>query len=354
MIPRPSPFPPAILLAAFFAFLAFASSSRGEDSAPAAPSIPSEFAGIASRLGPGVTILRPDRAEPEWWAGAPSVARGPDGVFWMACRMRDAVSPRGLRGYEIRILRSDDGVRFEKVRSIHRDEVPIPGFERPCLLFDAEAGLFDLYACGPWKGGPWSILRFDSAASPADFDPTTARPVISPIPPRDERDVVPVEYKDPVIVHAGGRRHAWVIGYMRRNERIYHFESDDGETWRPVGDPRESAMELSGWHDFFVRPASVLALGFGWLFVYEGSRTTWRDPVYNVGTGLAFTFDLHRVRDLTPDAPFLLSDTPADGFATFRYSHWMRVDDELRIYAEVSAPDGTHEIRLYRTPMSAP
>ena len=33
----------------------------------------------------------------------------------------------------------------------------------------------------------------------------------------------------------------------------------------------------------------------------EGSKTGWHDPVYNVATGLGFTFDLHRITDLTPE-----------------------------------------------------
>ena len=35
-----------------------------------------------------VTVLRPERDEPDWWAGAPSVAMGPGGRTYMASRMR--------------------------------------------------------------------------------------------------------------------------------------------------------------------------------------------------------------------------------------------------------------------------
>lgn len=110
-------------------------------------------------------------------------------------------------------------------------------------------------------------------------------------------------------------------------------------------------MNLDGWHDFFVRPACVVPLGIGYLFVYEGSSTTWYDPVYNVATGLGFTFDLHRVIDLTPDSPLAASPTPGDLFGTFRYSHWLRVEEEMWIYAEVAYPNQTNEIRLFRVPM---
>lgn len=296
-------------------------------------------------------ILKPDKLAEEWWAGAPSVVRDKDGVFWLACRMRTADAPRGLRGYEIRILRSDDGIQFETVKRIPREEVPIPGFERPALLIDPDSGQFKLYGCGPWRGGPWSIIKFDDADTPAEFDPATVRPVITPLEKAYERDIIPLEYKDPFVIHAGGMFQAYVIGVMRRTERIYHFKSRDGETWTPAGDPYESIMDLEGWHDFYVRPASVVPMGIGYLFVYEGSGVNWYDPVYNIATGLGFTFDLHRVIDLTPESPLAVSPTPGDHFHTFRYSHWLRVGDELWVYAENATPEGYNEIRRYIIPL---
>lgn len=312
------------------------------------PEVTGAFGTIAEKFHESQVILKPEKEEPEWWAGAPSVVRDKDGVFWMACRMRSPEHPRGLRGYEIRILRSEDGVQFEKVHAIRREEIPIPGFERPCLLIDRETEKFKLYACGPWAGGPWSIIRFDDAESPAEFIAKTARPVIQPVPKTYERDIITKEYKDPFILQAEGFYHAYVIGVMRRTERIYHFRSRDGENWEPVGSPYESIMNLDGWHDFYVRPASVLPLGVGYLFLYEGSNVTWYDPVYNIGTGIGFTFDLHRITDLTPDSPLVLSPVPGDRFATCRYTHWMVVDDEIWVYAEVATPKGFHEIRLFR------
>jgi hypothetical protein len=226
--------------------------------------------------------------------------------------------------------------------------VPIPGFERPALLEDPHTGQFKLYGCGPWKEGPWGIVKFADVDSPEQFAPSSASLVIRGLDRAYARDAAPTEYKDPVIVYAEGAYHCYVIGYLRQNERIYHFRSDDGERWRPVGSPYESIMALDGWHDFFVRPASVLPLGVGYLFVYEGSSASWYDPVYNIGTGLGFTFDLHRVIDLTPESPLFLSSTPSEHFATFRYSHWMFVGDELWIYAEVARPNMTNEVRLFR------
>ena len=295
-------------------------------------------------------VLGPDKDEAEWWAGAPSVVRDPNGTFWLACRMRTAEAPRGLRGYEIRILRSGDGIHFEKVHSIRREAVPIPGFERPALLLDPRTGKFRLYACGPWQGGPWSIIKFADVDDPMQFDPTTAKVVIAPPAKSYDRDIAPVEYKDPFILYAQGAYHCYVIGVMRRTERIYHFRSTDGERWESVGSPYQSIMDLNGWHDFYVRPGSIVPVGIGYLFFYEGSNCGWYDPVYNIATGVGFTFDLHHITDLTPEAPLVVSTTPSKHFHTWRYSRWLWVDDELWVYAEVAKPNEAHEIRLFRLP----
>lgn len=316
----------------------------------AIPKVASAFTSLSSRFDEFKVVLRPDTIEPGWWAGAPSVCVDDDGTFWLACRMRTGEGERGLRGYEIRILRSEDGERFEEVNRIHRNDVPIPGFERPALLRDPRTGRFKLYGCGPWQGGAWGIFKFDDAKSPERFNHSSAKLVIAPPEKQYDRDVAVVEYKDPFIIFAQGKYHCYVTGYMRRNERIYHFSSADGEHWEAVGDPYESIVPLSGWHDFFTRPASVVPVGVGYLFIYEGSKASWYDPVYNIATGLGFTFDLHEIIDLSPRAPLLVSSTPSEHFATFRYSDWLLLNDELWVYAEVACADGTNEIRVFRAP----
>jgi len=314
------------------------------------PPLQGEYGPWAEALRDAIIVVHPEKDAPEYWAGAPSVARGEDGTIWLACRMRSPEAPRGQRGHSLRLLRSADGIKFDDALTIKRDAVPVDGFERPALLVDPKTKKFKLYGCGAWEGGPWSIFKLDDAADPAKFDPATARRVIAPLPTTGERDVLPVEYKDPVIFHDGQRFHAYVIGYLRKNERIYHFTSTDGETWQPQGNPYVSLLPLAGWHDFFVRPAAVIPAGLGWLFLYEGSHSAWHDPVYNIATGLAFTFDLHTLQDLTPDAPLWLSPTPGPNCATLRYATALQVEKELWVYAETARPNDAHDIRLLRLP----
>jgi hypothetical protein len=304
---------------------------------------------LRSRFTRYNVILEPDRDVPEWWAGAPSVTRDPAGRFHLACRMREGDSPRGRRGYEVRILGSDDGLYWERIHAIRRQDVPIPGFERPALLRDPHSGAFKLYLCGPWQEGPWCIMKLDDVADPRQFEAASCRPVL-----RAEDLDLPglVSLKDPFILHTQGQYHMLVIGNTRyadgHAERTFHFVSDDGGAWSPVGDGL--AMDLGGWHNFYVRPGCVVPVGCGYLFVYEGSHYTWHDPGYNIATGLAFTLDLRTFTDLTLDEPLVSSTTPGD-YRTWRYSHWLRVGDELWAYAEVARPNNTNEIRLFRLPM---
>ena len=285
-------------------------------------------------------ILEPDENTPEWWAGAPSVVRTDDGTFYLAARMREGVSPRGLRGYEIRILRSRDGIHFEPIHSIGREAAAVKGFERPALVRDPFTKKFRLYGCCASDSG-WMILKFDDATAPEHFIAQSAQPVIA-------ADVISHElaqvqgYKDPYVAYLRGQWHLWAIGYDRV-ERTYHFTSQDGENWVPA--PDCPWFDNAGWHNFYTRPACILPLSIGYLFVYEGSNLSWHDPVYNIATGLAYTLDLSHVIDLTPNEPLLKSTTPGD-YHSWRYSHWLHVGDKILVYCEAARPNNTNEIRL--------
>jgi len=300
---------------------------------------------LKRRLSDYEVVLEPDEDTPEWWAGAPSVVRTKEGVFYMAARMREGRSPKGKRGYEIRILRSEDGRRFEAVHRIARERAGVEGFERPALAVDPTNGLFKLYGCTPLEKG-WGILKFEDADKPEEFRPESARTVLWVDSPADDTFRV-TGYKDPVLLWNRGQWHMFVIG-LDRVERIFHFTSGTGESWKAVSD--QPVMPNDGWHNFHTRPASVLPMPVGSLFVYEGSNLSWFDPNYNIASGLAFTPDLGRFYDLTPEGPLLQSTTPGD-LQTWRYSDWIQVGPEVFVYFEAARPNRTNEIRVASFPV---
>jgi hypothetical protein len=300
-------------------------------------------------LGPDFSkyeiILQPDQIEPGWWAGAPSVTVDADGVFHLAARMRYTLSPPGIRGYEIRILRSEDGIHFTPVHSITREAAGVRGFERPALVQNPETGRWRLYCCTDLEGLGWTIIVFDEADSPEQIDPATARNALEP--PAPHGILITPGYKDPFVFLHEGQWHLLAIG-IDHVERLWHFTSPDGYAWTPS--PNAPLFDNGGWHNLYTRPACVLRQDPGWLLVYEGCNAAWHDPNYNIATGLAYTANFERVTDLTPDAPLVESSTPG-AYRTWRYSHWLRYNGQLWVYAECARADDTNEIRLFRGPL---
>lgn len=301
---------------------------------------------IRRRLEHFEVVLEPDKNVPEWWAGAPSLVRGDEGRIFMAARMREGDSPRGLRGYEVRILDSIDGVLFNCIAQIKREDAGLRGFERPALVRDPTTGKYRLYICTP-VDGYWQIHVLQDADHPANFDPASARMVLAGTPDIDRRVRV-TGFKDPFIFWDNGRWHMFVIG-ADKVERIHHFVSGDGFAWE-TGIPAP-VLPNTGWHSFYTRPACVLRLAVGYLLVYEGSHFTWHDPVYNIATGVAYSPDLFQWHDLTPDEP-LLKSTTAGHYHTWRYSHWLRLGDTLHVYFEAARPNDTNEVRVGIVPLS--
>lgn len=298
------------------------------------------LARLVEQLAEYEVVLRPERDEAEWWAGAPAVCVAPDGVVWLVARMRSPERPKGERGYALWLLRSADGIRFERVRAWTREEAGVAGFERAALVRNPATGKYRLFCCHD-PGGGWQILACGEADDPAAIDIASAKPVVTAPPPAEDTFGV-TGYKDPVVFIDHGRWHMFVIG-LDRVERIHHFTSADGAQWSP-GLPAP-VLPNTGWHAFYTRPASVLPMTAGYLFVYEGSHFSWHDPNYNIATGLAYTPDLRVFYDLTPEAPLLETTTPGTT-RTWRYSHWVRHGGGVKVYFEAACADGTNELRV--------
>ena len=293
-------------------------------------------------------VLEPDENQAEWWAGAPSILKINNSQFYLAARMREGDSPRGRRGYEIRLLASTDGRNFSKIHSIKRKDMPVQGFERPALVRVPETGKIRLYGCGEMKEG-WRIWKLADVDKIEELDPSTFEPVLLPsntdahfMKDKTHHGTFVIQYKDPFIFHFKGSWHMFVIGFDRV-ERPYHFISSDGVQWSPA--KTLIILESVGWHNYFTRPACVLPLAVGFLLIYEGSRVDWWDPTYNIATGLAYSPDLEHFIDLTPNAPILKSTTPSK-YHTWRYSHWISTGEKVLVYFEAACPNRSNEIRV--------
>ena len=112
---------------------------------------------------------------PGYWAGGPSISLDGDGVFWLAYRLR---RPLGAgRGYANVVSRSEDGVEFETVTVLGREEFGSESLERPALVASGD-GTWKLYVSCATPGTDHWRVDVISAGDPSKFDAKAATTVL--------------------------------------------------------------------------------------------------------------------------------------------------------------------------------
>ena len=110
--------------------------------------------------------IEPPGSEAGTWAGAPSAVRDGDQIL-LAYRLRRPIGHG--RGYAVAIARSADGVHFETIQVITRDEMDTESLERPALV-RTPSGAWRLYlSCATWGTKHWRVELLEAPA-PDAFD----------------------------------------------------------------------------------------------------------------------------------------------------------------------------------------
>ena len=117
-------------------------------------------AALLPRPDESTVVIAPPAAGPGYWAGAPSAALGDDGIY-LAYRLRRPIGAG--RGYAVAVARSADGVGFETLTTIRREEVAAESLERPELVRD-HSGRWRLYlSCATPGTKHWRIELLEAA-----------------------------------------------------------------------------------------------------------------------------------------------------------------------------------------------
>ena len=127
-----------------------------------------------ARRSPVVVVPAPG-VGPGNWAGAASAVLV-DGVTWLTYRVRRPL-PDG-RGIATVVARSSDGVDFEPVCEVYRDEFGAESFERPVVLRRPDGGWRLYLSCATPDSKHWWIEALD-ADRPEDL-PEGTRTVVLP------------------------------------------------------------------------------------------------------------------------------------------------------------------------------
>ena len=265
------------------------------------------------------------------WAGAASAVLV-DGVFWLTYRVRRPLTEG--RGVAVVVSRSTDGVRFEPVVEVHRDQFGCESFERPVLVPVGDLGWRLYLSCATYGSKHWwvdSLTAPDVASLPAGHQQVVLA--------GDDATAL----KDPVVQAPATPGEEWVMWLCCHPLTVPGHEdrmttrrltSADGLAWTDRG---EVLAGRPGQWD--ARGARVTAvLGTDPLTVlYDGrpdAESNWHET-----TGLA-RWDGERLV-ATDDPP--VASPWSDG--AFRYASAVPLPDgRTRFYVEAARPDGAHDL----------
>lgn len=264
------------------------------------------------------------------WAGAASAVLV-DGVTYLTYRVRRPL-PDG-RGVATVVSRSTDGVRFEPVCEVWRDDFGAESFERPVVVRRPDGGWRLYLSCATPGSKHWWIEALD-ADTPEEL-PRGRRTVVLP-----GSDAVAV--KDPVITVRDGLWEMWLCehpltepGHEDRMSSAY-LTSSDGLAWTRHGTVLEPTP--GSWDARGARVTTVLSHD-PLVVLYDGRPTA--EDNWHETTSVA-RVDATGVLRPAPDAPVLRSPA-SDG--AMRYAAAVpQPDGTTRFYVEVARPDGAHDL----------
>jgi hypothetical protein len=275
--------------------------------------------------------ISPPGDGPGYWAGGPSAVLGEDGIY-LAYRMRRPIGAG--RGYAVRVARSADGVRFDTLLTLSREQFDADSLERPALVRDAD-GTWRLYlSCATPQTKHWrvEVLR---AAHPAGFDARDRTVVL----PGDSKTGV----KDPVISRINGHWELWASCHPLADPAeadqmdTRYATSPDGLEWTWQG--TALAGRPGTWDSRGTRVTSVCRSGGTITAFYDGRASAAEN--FEERTGIASGTD-----------PAALSASGTGPAAESRHGGGLRYLDVLplpdgrhRLYYELTRSDGAHELR---------
>jgi hypothetical protein len=228
------------------------------------------------------------------------------------------------------IARSADGVRFEAVAEVAREQFGAASLERPALVRLDDGGWRLYVSCAVPGSKQWWVEALD--ARTAEELPGGVRTVVLPV---DEVSA----WKDVVVRLRGGQWRMWACRHLLdagddEADRMesWYATSEDGLSWRSHG--AALGPTVGSWDARGARVTAVLADGARWGAFYDGRATAGQN--FSERTGVAYGAGPER---------FTSHGEVRDDAAVLRYLDIVEGSGGYRLFWEAARPDGSHDLR---------
>ena len=290
---------------------------------------------LLPRPGDAVIVVAPPGPGAGYWAGGPSAVLTDDGSY-LAYRLRRPVGSG--RGCAVALAFARDGVNFETLALVTKEELDAESLERPALVRLPD-GRWRLYlSCATTGTKHWRVEAAD-AAHPAEFD-VRRREVVLP------GDVRKRAVKDPVIRHHKGQWHMWATIHpladpLETDQMTTEYATSmNGLDWTWQG------AALCGrpgeWDSRGTRVTAVRFAGQSVTAYYDGRASAAEN--YEERTGVALGTDPAALTATSPPGAGPAVASPYHG-GGLRYLELVDLPDgRTRLYYEMTQPDGSHAL----------
>ncbi|MFC7534381.1 hypothetical protein [Actinoplanes sp. GCM10030250] len=281
-------------------------------------------------------VVEPPGTEPGAWSGAPStVVAG--GYVYLAYRLRLPIGAG--RGIANVVARSADGLTFEIVAEVGKDQFGAESLERPALVRTPE-GRWRLYVSAATPGTKHWRVDLLEAETPEELATAPARTVLA----GDETAAV----KDPVLHHDEYGWHLWASVHPLESwddaDRMttQYATSPDGVEW--TWQRTALAGRPGRWDARGVRVSSIRVDGDSITASYDGRATAGENWEERTGVARGVRLPDGTFGELTAeDREPIGSPHSPNGL---RYLSLAELPDgRQRLYYEATRADGAHDLR---------
>lgn len=292
----------------------------------------------------GKTLFKPEGEGPGFWIGAPDIIFDQElKKYFLYIRIRNPrpekgkVSPNDiLRGYKCQIYESENGITFDLIWEMQKQEIGARSIEKAALIkISGKYHMFFSYEI-PGVLPQWKIVK-QIAAHPSKFKVHRFEEINCDIPFFCRFSV-----KDPIIKHFDDHFFLF-IDYLRLKKpwtTTGVLESKDGYDFSWKGEIFTNTKQCK-WAQTLIRLTSIIKLNGGFIAFFDGTNKI--KNICDEKSGICFGRTPQELEIWSLEKPSFQSEY---GKGSVRYLFALKRKKEILIYYEYTEPKGEHVLKM--------